>query len=160
MRTWLMIGALSAACSCPLPAMAWTGCGSTSSSNSDAASLSPNGNRVLCHDTAAATATDSGILSVTACNHIQIDFDPSYANANTGAQAQIYSCPYPTASTTTCRKLLVDVDGDGLPDDVTLDGVTSGRIGQQWQNADWIFVDMTVAPGASDIARTKVTCFP
>lgn len=139
---------------------AWTGCGSTSTSNTDSASLSPNGSRVLCHDTVANTATDSGILSVTQCNHIQIEFDPSYADASTGAEAQIYYCPYATASTTTCAKLLVDTDGDGIPDDVTLNGSTIGRIGQQWQNADWIFVHMTVAPSGGAIARTKVTCFP
>lgn len=144
----------------PNLAEAWTGCGAASTSNADAAALAPNGSRVLCHDTAADTATDSGILSVTACNHIEIAFDPSYLDASTGAEAQIYSCTYSTASTTLCNKLLVDTDFDGIPNDVTLDGVTIGRQGQQWQNADWIFVDMTVAPSGGDIARTKVSCFP
>lgn len=158
MRSLLVIAFLCMAD--PNLAEAWTGCGASSSSNADAFGLSPNGTRVACHDTAADTATDSGILSVTGCNHIEISFDPSYTDTSTGAEAQIYSCTYAVASTTLCRKLLVDTDGDGIPDDVTLDGATIGRQGQQWQTADWIFVDMTVAPSGGDIARTKVSCFP
>jgi len=137
---------------------AWYKIGSTTV---QARSLIPGQAATYDSTLAMGTTNDSPSLFVAGCGHIRVDFDPSYANATTGAEAQVYYCNTPTTSTTTCSKLLVDTDADGLPNNVTLTGVPdSGRIGQQWQDATWLFVHMTTAPAGSDIARTTITCFP
>ena len=139
-------------------ASAWNDCGTPGSARDVENVASPNGRRVICHDTAAAVATDSGLLSVAQCDHLTIHFDPDADGTATGATAYIYGCTYPSASSTYCSKLLVDTDGDGIPNDVTLDGSTLGQFGQQWQSAAWIWVDMQSAPGSGDYARTMIVC--
>jgi hypothetical protein len=156
MRTLFLV---LAAALVALPAYAWNDCGIPGSSADVSAVVSPTGRRTICHDTAANTATDSSILTVSQCDHIDIQFDPDSGGTATGADAYIYRCSYPEASTSYCTKMLVDTDGDGVPNDVTLDGSTVGRIGQQWQTAAWIYVDMNTAPGSGDYARTMVVCY-
>lgn len=121
--------------------------------------MSKTSNRLLCHDTAVATASDSGILNTGQCDHLEIQFKPDITGTATGAEAQIYRCTAPVATSSYCTKMLVDTDGDGIPNDVTLDGTTIGRIGMLWQTAQYLWVDMTVAPGGSAIARTIVSCY-
>lgn len=94
-----------------------------------------------CHDTALNTATDSGILAVWRCANFDLD-----GSAMAGGTAYIYRCTAPSTSLSYCTKMLVDTDGDGIPDDVPLDGATIGKVGQQYQTALWLWIDWQAAP--------------
>lgn len=142
-----------------MPAFAWVQCCTTPGSCPEVQPVvQPTGGNVICHDTVAATATDSSILSTSQCEYLTIQFDPDADGTATAATAYLYQCTTPTASATYCTKMLADTDFDGEPDDTTLDGTTIGRTGQKWQTAAWIYVDMQDAPGSGDIARTMVVC--
>ena len=142
-----------------LPAGAFDDCKLLTATAPKYTVMNPRLNKVLCFNTATATASDSGILDVSACSSFSLFFDPSYGTANTDAEGQLYRCSTPvgTPSTVLCDKMLVDTDGDGVPNDVTLDG-TTGRDGQVNQTAAWIWLDMTAAPGAAQFARALVVC--
>ena len=121
----------------------------------DCESLSPNGSRVCNYEFS--TKVDSAILSVALCRDVNVFFDPDEDGAvATGAEVYIYRCSSPTASTNSCHKVLGDTDGDGILNDVTLDG-TSMRTGLQNVQAAWLYVAVSAAPSAGD-ARVTVEC--
>lgn len=137
---------------------AWNNCGTPGLAGTVGDIVTPK-SRIICHDTATATATDSTLLDVSQCDHFDVEFDAAAASTNSGAESQLYRCTAKSIASAWCSKMLVDTDGDGIADDVTLDGVTIGRKGQQWQTATWIYVDMTVAPSGSDVSRVMITCY-
>lgn len=136
----------------PAAAGAWGDCRSRVAVDAGPITLSKN--QVTCFDTADATSATTGMVFSPGCM-LDIQFDPDATGSGTGAVAQLYRCSTPT--TTSCEKMLVAVDGDGIPDDVTLDGTTIGREGQQYQTAIWWYATIT-APGAGDYARLIVGC--
>lgn len=143
----------------PGAALAWNDCCDTPGACATVeAVVQPTGRNTVCHDTVAATATDSSILTVSQCDHMTIQFDPDADGTATAATAYLYQCTTKTASTAFCEKMLGDTDFDGALDDTTLNGASIGRIGQKWQNAAWIYVDMQDPPGSGDYARTMVVC--
>lgn len=159
MRYWVVALALAVLLGLPSAASAaWNNCGVPGLASS-VGDVVTQKSRLICHDTAAATATDSTLLDVSQCDHIDLAFDPAAASTNTGAEAQLYRCTVKSIASEWCAKMLVDTDGDGIPDDVTLDGVTIGRQGQQWQTAAWVYVDMTTAPSGTDVSRLMITCY-
>jgi hypothetical protein len=117
-------------------------------------SVSPSGPRV-CHYNFSDT-TDSGIISTALCRDFNVFLNPDEDGTNTGAEVYIYRCSEPVASTSECHKILGDTDGDGVRDDVTLNG-SSMRTGLQNVQAAWIYVDVT-ANGGSDDARVTIEC--
>lgn len=150
---WVVVaGALA-----PAVADAWNRCtaapgGAGSSLEIDRVDRPQSGRESVstaCHDTAEDTATDSGILATWPCAYIDLD-----GSAMAGGTAYVYRCTAP--STSYCTKMLVDTDGDGVPDDVTLDGVTIGRVGQQYQTALWLWIDWQTAP--TGFGRIAVLC--
>lgn len=109
------------------------------------------------------TATGNSTLIATArCASIEIGpLIPSTTDTATGATAYVYRCGRgdvgAAASAGQCEKMLVDTDGDGIPDDVPMDGVTIGRQGQQWQTATLLYVSPQAATSAKT-ARLMITC--
>jgi len=106
--------------------------------------------------------SDSTLIDTSACNTLDVGpLVPSITDANTGAAAYVYRCGTGTAGSAAaagqCSKMLTDTDGDGIPDDVPLNGVTVGRIGQQYQTATWLYVNPT-ALTTSRISRLMITC--
>lgn len=153
----LLLGVLLVAALSPGVALAaWNNC-NLAGFTTDTGDVITKTKSIACHDTATGTATDSTLLWVKNCDHIQILFDPDVAGSETTAEAQIYTCAQAVANATNCTKLLVDTDGDGIVNDTTLNG-TDMRKGIAWANAQWIWVDMTVAPTAGKVARTLVSC--
>lgn len=96
---------------------------------------------LACHDTALNTATDSGLLAVWPCSYFEVD-----GSAMAGGTAYLYRCAAPSTSASYCTKMIVDVNGDAIPDDVPLDGATIGKVGQQYQTALWVWIDWQTAP--------------
>jgi len=100
--------------------------------------------------------TDSWVLPTSACRDVNVWLNPDEDGTNTGAEVQIYRCEEETASANHCHKILGDTDGDGILNDVTLNG-SSMRTGLQNVQADWIYVDVTANAGSDD-ARVTVEC--
>lgn len=115
----------------------------------------PRGGRVCYYDFN--NTQDSVTLNVSACESVNIHFDPDEDGTNTGAEVQMYRCSEGSFSTNHCHKILGDTDGDGVNNDVTLDGDTNMRVGFQQVQAAYIAVDVT-ANGSSDDARVTVEC--
>ena len=112
------------------------------------------------------TATgDSTLIAPARCASIEIGpLIPSTTDTSTGATAYVYRCGSgnvgSAAGAGQCSKMLVDTDGDGIvtaADDVTLDGVTFGRQGQQYQTATLLYVSPQAATSAKT-ARLMITC--
>ena len=142
-----------------LPASAaWNDCGTPSITAAVGDVVTPK-SRIICHDTAIDTATDSTMLDVKACDHFDVTFDPSATSTAHVADMQLYRCTVNSIAAAWCEKMLVDTDADGIPNDVTIDGYTVGRRGQQGQTAVWIYVDMITAPTGTTLSRTMVTCY-
>lgn len=133
----------------------WVDCTSGSASSSFDAVL-----HSICFEW---TATgDSTIVSAADCHSIEIGpLVPSTTDTTTGATAYVYRCGSGSVGAAQaagqCSKMLVDVDGDGIPDDIPLDGVTVGRIGQQWQTATLLYVSPQAATSGRT-ARLMITC--
>lgn len=112
------------------------------------------------------TATGAGtLIDVERCQFLTVGpLVPSTTDTATGATAYVYRCgvgtPGAAATAFGCIKMLVDFDGDGVltgSDDVTLDGVTYGRQGQQYQDARLLYVDPQ-AVTTSKTARLPISC--
>lgn len=109
------------------------------------------------------TATgDSTIISGAGCGSIEIGpLVPSTTDTSTGATAYVYRCGNGSVGSAPaagqCSKILVDTDGDTIPNDVALDGVTIGKIGQQWQTATLLYVSPQTATSGKT-ARLMLTC--
>lgn len=152
-RTTLAALALLAAwIALPTPARAWNDCGSFGNADS-AAVIRPGQYR--CHDTTGTTA--SNVIATADCRYFDAVLDPDMAAATAGCEGYLWRCHAPAYSANTCTKMLVDTNGDGVPDDVTLDGVTVGRIGQQYQTATWVYWQPTANAGAKQ-CRLMITC--
>jgi len=104
--------------------------------------------------------TDPPVIEINpGCEHPVIWLDPDEDGANTGAEIQLYRCnDKGTFSTTICpAKVLADTDGDGIINDVTIDGSTLMRIGQDGARVAWLGIDITANAGSDD-ARIMLEC--
>ena len=155
MRRWIVCLVMLVA---PLSASAvgWVECNDSSSS----ATIVLTRFHALCFEW---TATgDSTLIAAANCDTIEIGpLLPSMTDTTTGATAYVYRCgrgtPGSAAGSGACQKMLVDTDGDGLPDDVAMDGVTTGRKGQQYQTATLLYVSPQAATSGKT-ARLMITC--
>lgn len=138
-----------------LPAAAWNDCGPFGSA-ADATGQPFRPGSVRCHDTTATVASD--VLNVSACDHFDATLDPDMASTGAGCEGYLWRCTSSTYSANACRHASVDTDGDGVPDDVTLDGVTTGRQGQQYQTATWIYWAPTANAGSKQ-CRLMISCY-
>lgn len=101
--------------------------------------------------------TDSKTLAISSkCMPVSVSLNPDEDGTNTGAEIQLYRCnDRGTFSTTICpSKILADTDGDGLLNDVTLDGNTVGRIGLSDLSTRWVGIDITANPAGDDFRIT------
>lgn len=137
-----------------LPAAAWNDCGPFGSA-ADATGQPFRPGSVRCHDTTGTTASD--VLTASGCIYFDAVLDPDMASTGAGCEGYLWRCNAPTYSANTCTKMLVDTDGDGIPNDVTLDGVTLGRIGQQYQTTTWLYWQPT-ANASSKQCRLMIAC--
>lgn len=137
------------------PAQAWNDCGAYGSAVElgYATSLTPG--KALCHDTTGTTASD--MLNVSKCDHFGAYLDPDMDATGAGCEGYLWRCQTNTYSANSCSKILHDVDGDGVLDDVTLDGNTVGRIGFTWETATWVYWQPT-ANASSKKCRLLVDC--
>lgn len=138
-----------------LPAAAWNNCGPFGSAADADATIPMKLGTTLCHDTTGTTA--SSVLNASNCRSFDAMLDPDMASTGAGCEGYLWRCSAPTYSANTCAKMLVDTDGDGIADDVTLDGVTIGRQGQQYQTATWIYWQPTANSGSKQ-CRMLIAC--
>jgi len=136
----------------PGAARAWNDCAAFG--NADSAAVIRPG-RAACHDTTGTTASD--VLTVEACAYFDATLDPDMQSAGAGCEGYLWRCSAPTYSANACSHAILDTDFDGVPNDVTLDGVTIGRQGQQYQTATWIYWQPTANAGSKQ-CRLMITC--
>lgn len=160
LRALILLAALAAAS----PAWAWNNCGAFDAASAGTGvgavtGIGKVGTSAACHDTSG--TTDSLLLTVDA-QFVSVELDPNMAAIDSGAsgcEVQVYRCRSTTATTsdlTSCTKELTDTDGDGILNDVTLDGVTTARRGIQAIQAKYLLIDVT-ANGSSHNCRTMVS---
>lgn len=152
-RFLLLVILLSTAIS--FPARAWTGCGAFGANTSGVQLSLIHPGIVVCHDTTATAASE--VLDVAKCNHVEFDLDPDMQSTGGGCEGYLWRCRSSAFSTSTCDHMIVDTDGDGVPDDVTLDGLSSGRKGQQYQTGSWVYWQPTVNTGSKQ-CRMLLAC--
>lgn len=151
-RSLVLLALLSTWLALPTASGAWNDCAAFG--NPDWSAI-VNPGRTRCHDTTATIASD--VLNVSSCDHFGVQLEPDFAGTGTGCEGYLWRCSSPSYSANTCTKALVDTDGDGIPDDVTLNGSTIGRQGQQYQTATWIYWQPTANP-SSHQCRLVVDC--
>ncbi len=148
---WILMAALALVA---LPARAWNDCGPFgSAADATGQPFRPGSN--FCHDTTGTTASD--VLKVNECRYFDATLDPDMQSAGAGCEGYLWRCNSSTYSANTCRHVSLDTDFDGVPDDVTLDGVTIGRQGQQYQTATWIYWAPTANAGSKQ-CRLMISC--
>ena len=109
----------------------------------------------FCHDT---TTTATSPVLVSDADHFSFEVQPDMGSTGTGCTVQLYRCvsAAPTISQD-CLEICPDSDFDGAPNcGTTLDGVTVGRRGMDWQTAKFLKVVVTANPGA-DNCRTMLS---
>ena len=153
MRLWILLMALVF-----VAGSAWAAGWSRlpSGTQGDCEALRP-GSQVTCFYDFADATTDSSALAVSQCRDVNIWLDPDTTTAVAGAKVYIWNCATKTFSSNTCVKILPDSDGDGLPNDVPLDGATLGLRGFQNVQASFLVVEANANAG-SDTARVTVEC--
>jgi len=106
-----------------------------------------------------ADTTDPDTLDVSQClRGITYWLEPDEDGASTGCEVQPYRCTEDSFSTNHCTKILNDTTGDGIPNDVTLDGTTVLRIGRENVTMPFFGCDVT-ANASSDDCRIVVGCY-
>ncbi len=107
-------------------------------------------------------ATADSLIKLNAGNLYTLIFDPDIGGTGVAtAEMQLYGpCSYTTITTDVCEKLLVDTDGDGSLDDVTLTGdiVAGQQRGRIYDIPGGLYlVDFTTGPGAGEVAHVSFT---
>ena len=102
---------------------------------------------------------DSKVLQ-TSCASVQVSFVPDLAGAEVVATAHVFRCG--SLDTDTCRKILADRNGDGLPEDQPLTGnETTAFAGYQWVQTGYVLVKgsgVTATGSANATAAVIVRC--
>lgn len=104
-----------------------------------------------------ANTQDSETLDVRKCESVNVWLDPDEDGTSTGAEVQVYNCSEASFSANHCVKVLSDTDGDGVVNDVTLDGSTAMRVGLSHFQASYLAIDVTANAGSDD-ARVTAEC--
>ena len=104
------------------------------------------------------TSGNSWALDTKHCNPAIFTFNPDEDGALTGAEVNLWDLDGPSAVSTTNngRKIQPDTDGDGVPNDVTFDGTSTGRKSIQFRSS---LILVEIATNATpDEFRVKVEC--
>lgn len=155
MRVKIVAALMTLLFPCVASAVGWVDCTSGASSSGFDAVL-----HSICFEW---TATgDSTVISAAGCRSIEVGpLVPSTTDTATGATAYVYRCGTGSVGSAPaagqCSKILVDTDYDGIPDNVAMDGVTAGKVGQQWQTATLLYVSPQTATSGKT-ARLMITC--
>ena len=129
---------------------AWQSCASTHEGGrdlpADARFIAPHDRIGVCYDTDG--TTDSPILSVGACDHLDALVFNMTDGTTDDVALQIRSCPTATASSTTCWAVEnVTLNGDASSDTEAIYGFP----------AMWIYVDMITNTNSDDV-RVAIRC--
>jgi hypothetical protein len=104
-----------------------------------------------CHYDWDSSLTDAArLLDASDCESVNL-----YKTGATG-EVYVYSCAGASYSASACHKILADTDGDGIVDDVTIDGSTLMRRGIQEVQAHMLHVDTVSCP--SGTCRLTAEC--
>jgi len=95
--------------------------------------------------------TDPPCLSTDETRSISYWLEPDEDGASTGVTVYPYRCTENSLSTNHCTKILNDTTGDGIPNDLPLDGTTVLRIGREDVFVKpYICFDITANPSSDD----------
>lgn len=112
-----------------------------------------------------ASTTQSLPIDISQCLYVSIQWNPDEDGTTTGATGYVYTCDEEKIPTVTaanylannCTKRLADTDGDGVDNDLPLDGTTVHRKGLQFIQGSWLLVG-TITNASSDQIRVTATC--
>jgi hypothetical protein len=160
------IGLVLAILFLPLQAIAygWKHCDGTSTipaDNEASTDLNPSDGRGLCFIGDSSIVASPSRLDGRRCmGGIDVFFDADITSSSVDALIQVYYCRNKTsASVTGCEKVLVDTTGDGVVDDVMLNGdVTAARYAIYGISPSFIKIQWDTPPTGADLAEARVVC--